>query len=507
MLHLDGEEKTAMAESEVKFKFGSAQVVVPTCEKHNEQCNNFFCSDCDEFICIECAKSYHCQHDWNTVQNVSRQKMSRFSRTTRSQEIKDKHIPKLEGELEKIDSVMQQNREHRDSEIVKLKTHFKNIVSHLTKAVEDQTKNLQRGFETKNIKLNEMRKKCQDKISTLHEMMDELKESKSLSDINLLNINCTLNKALSNSNEDNIDACEYSMHFKEGSIDEATVVSLLGTVKDYDDISLTKINSFRHEKCDIIALEVDIYGNAVLVTSNQTYYDRISIKGKLRSTNEIQCDINDFTMLSNDDIIFSDSETNAIKWISNDKITTVVETSPLTPEGVCITNTGHILVTMADPSADDQNSKGLVKMFSMQGEVRRVYEYQNSGNRLFTLPFRIAQNRNTDICVLDSISPEQGILHVISTEGKTRFYYEGSGDLEHPLLAADIVCDSECNVLVMDAKNHFIHLLDSSGFFIKYLRTQHEERRASLSLALRDDILWAGGHNGFISVYKYSNKS
>lgn len=190
---------------------------------------------------------------------------------------------------------------------------------------------------------------------------------------------------------------------------------------------------------------------------------------------------------------------------ANDATRTVADTSPLTPEGVCLTSEGDILVTMADP--EDENATGLVKMFSMRGKVKRKYEYDSSGERLFKLPFRVAQNKNSDICVLDSLDTEHGVLHTISSEGHTQFIYKGVKSLQHPLYAADIVCDDICNIILMDAKNHHIHLLDSAGNFLKFLTRDEGDRRHSLSLALSGDILWAGGHNGYLSVYKYTNNS
>lgn len=497
-----------MAESDVKVRFTCAQDVVPTCETHYEQCNNFFCNDCDKFICIECAKKDHREHDWNTVGNISKQRKSDLSR--KSQEIREGHLPKLTEKMAKIDSLMEQNRAHRDAELSRLETHYQNIVTSLTQVVEDRKKELSRGLETKNKTLAEIQRKLKTKAVKLQDTMDDLKKSNFLSDYNLLNVDCALNRVLPISDGEDLEDLKYSLHFKEGSLTKESVELLLGTVKDYDDFTLTKIRSFRHDKSDIICLEVDFYSNAVLVNSNQTYWDTVNTKGKLKSRNEFYSHINDFAVLPNGDIIFSENESHSIQlhtiqMSANDATRTVADTSPLTPEGVCLTSEGDILVTMADP--EDENATGLVKMFSMRGKVKRKYEYDSSGERLFKLPFRVAQNKNSDICVLDSLDTEHGVLHTISSEGHTQFIYKGVKSLQHPLYAADIVCDDICNIILMDAKNHHIHLLDSAGNFLKFLTRDEGDRRHSLSLALSGDILWAGGHNGYLSVYKYTNNS
>lgn len=492
-----------MAESDVKLRSNCAQVIVPTCEIHYEQCDNFFCNDCDKFICIECAKKDHRDHDWNTVRNISKQRKSDLSR--KSQEIREGHLPKLTEHMSKIDSLMEQNIAQRDAELSRLEIHYQNIVTSLTQVVEDRKKELSRGLETKNKTLAEFQRKLKTKANKLQDTLDDLNKSNFLSDYNLLNVDCALNRVLSISDGEDLENLKYSLHFKEGSLTKESIGLLLGTVKDYDDFTLTKIRSFRHEKSDIICLEVDFYSNAVLVNSNQTYWDTVNIKGKLKSRDEFHSHINDFAVLPSGDIIFSDSESHLIQLSGNDVTRTVADTSPLIPEGVCLTSEGDILATMADP--ENENGTGLVKMFSMQGIVKREFEYDCNGKRLFKLPFRVAQNKNSDICVLDSLDTEHGVLHAISSGGHTLFIYEGTNILQHPLYAADIVCDDICNIILMDAKNHHIHLLDSGGNFLKFLTTDEGDRRHSLSLALSGDILWAGGHNGYLSVYKYTNRS
>lgn len=494
-----------MAEScNVKLRFGSPQVVVPTCEKHPEEYQNFFCNDCDEFICTECVKTDHRDHDWNTVRKISIKRKSRLS--GKCGEIRDGDLPKIIDQISKVDSLMKQNVADRDGEITRLEAHSKDVIKEFDRVVMDRKKVLESGFERKNRKLREIKSKLKTKEAKLRETVCEL-EGSSLSDYTLLNVDCRLNKVLSIVSDDNIEDYRYSMHFKSGIMTEKSLESLLGTVKDYDDFSLTKIASFKHEKGNIIALEVDDHGNAVLVASNQTFLDTINTKGKCFCRTEIGCDINDFVVLVNGDIVFSDGSSGAIKKTTDNTVETLVETSPLTPEGICLTNTcdDDILVTMSDPSQDIKDSKGLVKMFSVHGREKMVFEYHENGKRLFTLPFRIVQNKNEDICVLDNLSEEQGVLHTISKGGSSQFIYEGNPGQQHSFCPVDVVCDNFCNLIVMDAKNYAIHLLDSMGNFMKYLRTDPEDRKASLSLALYGDILWTGGHSGHIRVYRYSN--
>lgn len=46
-----------------KHPLGSPQTQIPMCEKHSMNID-ITCEDYDEFICSQCAKSDHKDHDW-----------------------------------------------------------------------------------------------------------------------------------------------------------------------------------------------------------------------------------------------------------------------------------------------------------------------------------------------------------------------------------------------------------------------------------------------------------
>uniref|UniRef100_A0A8W8IJK5 ceramidase n=1 Tax=Magallana gigas TaxID=29159 RepID=A0A8W8IJK5_MAGGI len=49
-----------------EYPLGSAQVHIQMCEKHDLRID-MTCEDCDEFICSQCAKTDHKDHDWKTI--------------------------------------------------------------------------------------------------------------------------------------------------------------------------------------------------------------------------------------------------------------------------------------------------------------------------------------------------------------------------------------------------------------------------------------------------------
>lgn len=83
----------------------------------------------------------------------------------------------------------------------------------LTQVVEDRKKELSRGLETKNKTLAEIQRKLKTKAVKLQDTMDDLKKSNFLSDYNLLNVDCALNRVLPISDGEDLEDLKYSLHF------------------------------------------------------------------------------------------------------------------------------------------------------------------------------------------------------------------------------------------------------------------------------------------------------
>lgn len=65
--------RNIMAVISSKYPFGSAQIHIPTCWKHDLTID-MTCDDCDEFICSQCAKSDHKDHYWKTISTAGIQR-------------------------------------------------------------------------------------------------------------------------------------------------------------------------------------------------------------------------------------------------------------------------------------------------------------------------------------------------------------------------------------------------------------------------------------------------
>lgn len=135
----------------------------------------------------------------------------------------------------------------------------------------------------------------------------------------------------------------------------------------------------------------------------------------------------------------------------------------------------------------------------MSGDVIHEYEYHEDGHtRLFTLPVRIKQNGNTDICVLNWTSDDSSELVILSLSGCLKSVYLG----QNKCSLTDLVCDTYFDIVVSDMENNQIHLLSAEGEFLKYLLKENEVNRP-FSMSMYDSTLWVGDNYGTVKVFNY----
>lgn len=198
----------------------------------------------------------------------------------------------------------------------------------------------------------------------------------------------------------------------------------------------------------------------------------------------------------------TDYTNHAIVRLSpSDSASTVLNTAPLLPAGICQSTEGGLLVTLVDDNIKkchpDSKSRRLVIHVTLTGDVIREYEYQEDGQtRLFTVPYKVRQNGNTDICVVNRTSQSTGELVILSSSGFLKYVYHGN--------PTDVVCDAHCNIIVTDCTNSQIHLLSPDGEFMKYLLTENEVKHPR-SMSLYKSTLWVGDNQGLIKVFQFNN--
>ncbi|XP_061194805.1 E3 ubiquitin-protein ligase TRIM45-like [Saccostrea echinata] len=217
--------KTKMAASDLKeYPLGSPLVLIKNCETHDLPID-ITCEECDEFICAECAKTDHRDHDWKTLSTAATEK--RKGLLTFLKKIKEDDLPRVDAKIEKISQQITENKQLCDSEIKKLQKHFDEIMAIMTDIKKCHEKTLKDNLVQKNDRLNHLKSEL-DKKRRIVETVEFMEENNStMSDYSLLDNHRELTKMLSELKV-HMTNCEHSVRFTRGEINDVLLESLVG---------------------------------------------------------------------------------------------------------------------------------------------------------------------------------------------------------------------------------------------------------------------------------------
>ncbi|XP_062569487.1 uncharacterized protein LOC134231542 [Saccostrea cucullata] len=491
------------ANSTKKYTLGSPQEHILMRESHDSPID-VICEDCDEFICGDCAKSNHRDHNWKTLTTAATQR--RRGLLLFLKKIKEENLPGIEEKIKKIPQQITENKEFCDSEIKKVQKHYDEIMARLTVIKKRHGETLMENLVRKNDQLNHVKSELEKKRRGFVDTVEFIKENNStMSDYSLIDNHRELTKMISEL-EVHMTNCEHSVRFTRSEINDVFLESLFGKTVDLDNIGVTQRKSFQYGDNKIFLLETFIEDQCYIKDIDSEYIEKVNQQGAKKR--KLSIDANDMYVTSNGDVYLTDSSDNSISCLSpSGSVSTVISTDPLEPGGICQSVGGGLLVTLADKDSDPYklkpHSRRLMRHITVTGDVIREYEYQEDGQtRLFTAPNRITQNSNSVICVVNSKSDTAGELVIMSPSGHVKSVYRGQ-NLTENFNPTDAVCDSLCNILVADINNELIIMLSPDGEFLKIL-LQEDEEITPYSLSLYKSTLWVGYWDGLVKVFNYT---
>uniref|UniRef100_A0A8W8MUN2 B box-type domain-containing protein n=1 Tax=Magallana gigas TaxID=29159 RepID=A0A8W8MUN2_MAGGI len=473
------------------------------CEKHDLRID-LTCEDCDEFICSQCAKTDHKDHDWTTIPTAGSLKRRELRKTL--SKVKEEDVKKMEKNIQKATKLMENNQQCCDSEVSKFQKHYEAIVSKLAQIKKNLETNLKKNLEQKNAEVIEKKLDLEKKTKQVMDLVKFLEEKHgTMSDYSLIENLRDLRSLVSNTDID-IEKGDHSVRYRKGDINNVLLESMMGQTLNLDEITVNETHSFQYGDQPIVAMEA---------INEDTCFVRYLNSGNIqqvnrRSENGMKINIIAYNVYKTDngDVYATDYANRSIVRLSpSGSVSTVFSTAPLVPWGICQSTEGGLLVTLKDtesePLQPDSHSRRLVRHVTLTGDVIREYEYQEDGQtRLFTLPYRVRQNGNTDICVVNRTSTFTGELVILSFSGSLKSVYLGQKLMEK-FSPTDVVCDKQCNIIVNDFYNSKIHLLSPNVEFMKYLLTENEVTNPCSMSLYNSTTLWVGDYHGLVKVFQY----
>uniref|UniRef100_K1Q441 Uncharacterized protein n=1 Tax=Magallana gigas TaxID=29159 RepID=K1Q441_MAGGI len=461
------------------------------------------CEDCDEFICSQCAKTDHKDHDWKTITTAGSLRRRELKKTLRR--VKEKDIAEIDEKIKKASKQREGNKKCCDSEVSKLQKHYDAIVSKLDEIKKNLETKLVEDLERKNAEVSNKKLDLEKKRDNIKDLVEFLEDKHgTMSDYSLIENLRDLTNLVSNTDSD-IERGDHSVRYRGVDISEGSLDSIMGQTFDLDDFNLTETDSFQYGDESLYVLETIDEDTCLVRDCTSECFERMNIRLKKKEKSNICGD--EVCVTDKGDVYVTHYSNHTIVHLSQSgSASPVFNTAPLIPFGICQSTEGGLLVKLVDDDTEtfypDSKSRRLVRHVTLTGDVIREYEYQEDGQtRLFTVPWKVRQNGNTDICVVNRTEEFTGELVILSSSGFLKSVYHGQKVTFDP---ADVVCDSHCNIIVSDYSNSQIHLLSPDGEFMKYLLTENEVTDP-WSMSLYKSTLWVGDYRGLIKVFQFNN--
>ncbi|XP_062586628.1 uncharacterized protein LOC134248197 [Saccostrea cucullata] len=486
-----------MADNDLKYPLGSPQENIKMCQPHNFPID-VICEDCDEFICGKCAKTDHRDHEWSTIPTAATHRRRGLRKCLTK--VKEEDLPWIDEKLEVISKQLSENEKLCKSEIKKLQKHYDEIIIRFSELRKQNEERLKENLKDKNEKLNAVKSVLNKKKKAIAETVQFMEDNNNtMSDYGLLDNHRDLTKLLSGLNV-NIEDCKHSVRYIKEEISEEVLGNMIGQTLDIDKISLTGRSVFKYGDKMIDLLRAFCEDQCYIRQLESDCIEQVNKEGEKK--NAYSFSPSDMCITDIDEVYCTDSSNHTISCLSpSGSLSTVISTDPQVPIGICPSVHSGLLVTFIDHELESQ-SKSVVKHLTVTGDVIQKYEYQEDDQtRLFTLPIRITQNHNSDICIVNYTSGTSGDLMIMSPSGRMKAVYNGH-NLMKSFISRDVVCDPLCNILVTDINNNQIHLLSPDGEILKFILTETEVNHP-YSLSIYRSALWVGYSTGIVKVFKY----
>ncbi|KAK3102249.1 hypothetical protein FSP39_009899 [Pinctada imbricata] len=486
-----------MASSLHKF-----QVALRLCKDHNQKELHAYCKTCEKKICSSCIKEDHNQHDWELISDILREK--KLSLPEECKEIRVKHLPGLRKEIVLFDRKIQKEDAALEHNKIALNGSRKSYIDEINKLFDDKIYECNQKHDKTTKIYKDKRDRLKKKFQYLDKMTAALdKDINTLPDHDILDMEKGMRYELKKSHSccvSSADKYTCTTVFEPGQFDVQAVENMIGEIHSVSVEEKNDIDMYS----DIITSIIPFSDTDAWIKIVRDKYAKLLNRTAEVKTMNTPCV--DIIIMRSGEFVLSDENKGIILVLTKDeKIIRKIDTKPLCPYRISKTENEEILVSLRD-GGDRFNlvptSRRVVQRMTLTGKVLHTYEFREDGEtRLFTLPFRAAENKNKDICVVNVLSGNSGELVVLHKDGRVKFTYNGNELESEMFLPSDVECDDKCRIILIEGYSRAIHILSSEGMYLCILCQFAQLRPCTISI--QGDNLWCGFYTGRVKVFKY----
>ena len=481
-----------------------AQVALRLCMTHSGEEMDLYCKTCKKPICNECMKSEHLGHDFDTIAKLYRK--IKNSRPELIRELEGKITPKRNHNRRHLHEVKSMNKNLFEMNLENVEKKRKEMHEAVDKIINAYVESI----NSHNIELDAEIKREEDTTereeSALMKMLETFRET------TMVGLDFIEYYEELKSKADALQIIDVSQYqnkhvYVEGEVLCDNLEKMIGEVKE-SNLNTTRteqISSFKHKETKVGTISPISRQEAWITYRSTKEFALLRQDGRHIESTPNGRGAYSFIMQNNAFLLCIGN--SILKVDTSGTISEFINAAPLKPGFIGKTLSNYVLVSLVDEPAGSrtENSQRLVQMVSPSGDIIRAYEYGDDGTTpVFTLPGKVTQNYNSDVCVVNQYENAKdemrGNVCVFYEDGGLKFEYNGHSGKFYP---SGICCDSLCNIICSNVLDNTIHIISSEGVFVQYLFTRDTGISFPISMALHRGVLWVGSHGGEVRVYKY----
>nr|XP_022288468.1 uncharacterized protein LOC111100673 [Crassostrea virginica] len=502
----------------VPFQQRRSTLIYPKCGTHPNETCKYQCEDCNIFLCTDCfaSKPHNKEHKLSKLDEKFSKKKDEIKKD--KQEIREQILPVYED----IASDLENQISHIDVDYQKFTTQLSKHREELHREIDNVMNQREKEIDENKLKHLSILTKHLEEIkqlqSLMHETLHSMYEMEESNEVTPTIHYSSKNQEFSKLPPKVIVSMP---KFMPKPIEKEELCRLIGkltplsTTLEERVFTAKKPNTSVRELLDEAEVlntiktghkelrNVTCLNEEEIWTSGKTADIKcFNTQGVLQNTIKTKSGEwpNDIDVYSDGALVYSDGTTETVYKVKNDQTEEIIRLQGWTPNNLCVTSSGDLLVTMY--SVDKTQSK--VVRYS-GSTVKQTIQFDDDGQPLYSgrdYSKYITENRNLDICVADIIA---GAVVVVNQAGKLRFRYTGppSSTKKEPFRPYGITTDSQSRILTSDCGNHCIHVLDMDGQFLSYIDNCNLEYPYGLCVDNDDSLFVCEYYKGNVRKIRY----